>query len=157
MIQNQIYGIAILLIGLIITGPIKLAHASEDVALLDTDQSYADAVFALENAIINRGYKVDYHGFIGDMLKRTGSDVGSDKKLYGDAEFFTFCSAVMSRKMMEEAAENIAFCPYVLFVYSDADDPSKVTVGYRKLPVGGARDEINIALDEIIKEASGGF
>jgi uncharacterized protein (DUF302 family) len=157
MPAKQPFFLGAVLIAAALLSSFKTAHALDDVTLVKTDQSYADVVFALENAIINRGFKVDYHGFIGDMLERTGSDVGSKKQVYENAEFFTFCSAVLSRKMMEEDSANIAYCPYVIFVYSDAAEPGKVSVGHRNLPAGGARDEINTILTEIVEEAGSGF
>ena len=38
------------------------------------------------------------------MLERTGKDVGSTRKLYADAQAFVFCSAALSRKMMDADA-----------------------------------------------------
>ena len=89
------------------------------------------------------------------MLKRTAKDVGAKKSLYKDAQFMQFCSAVASRQAMEADIGNIAFCPYVLFVYEAADDPGTVVVGFRRLPEGGGRDHINDLLDEIAREAAG--
>ena len=131
--------------------------AGDDVVTLESDSAFGDVAQAAEDAIVNRGYAIDYHGFIGDMLKRTAADVGATKQLYNDAEFFTFCSAVVSRKVMEEDAADIAYCPYVVFVYEAAETPGKVTVGFRSLPAGGARDTVNTMLSEIIEEAAGGF
>ncbi|MEZ5811078.1 MAG: DUF302 domain-containing protein [Rhizobiaceae bacterium] len=131
--------------------------AGDDVMTVETGQPFADAAAAVDNAIVNRGYKIDYHGFIGDMLKRTAEDVGASTEIYKDAEFFTFCSAVVSRRVMEADAGDIAYCPYIVFVYERADAPGKVTVGFRKLPEGGARDEVNALLAEIIQEAADGF
>lgn len=131
------------------------ASAQEDVTSFTTTSTYADVAADLEDAIINRGYVVDYHGLIGDMLKRTAADVGSDVQLYKDAEFFQFCSAVMSRATMEADIANIAYCPYVLFVYEAAATPGTVTVGFRRMPDGPARDEVNALLEEIAQEATG--
>lgn len=130
--------------------------AVAQVETRETDAAFADVAQAAENAIINRGYKIDYHGFIGEMLQRTAEDVGAEKKLYDDAEFFTFCSAVLSRKVMEAELGDIAYCPYVVFVYDPAGDGA-VTVGYRGLPEGGMRDDVNAVLTEIIEEAAEGF
>ena len=91
------------------------------------------------------------------MLKRTAGDVGASKELYKDAEFFTFCSAVVSRSVMESDIGDIAYCPYVVFVYEEAAMPGKVTVGFRSLPEGGARDQVNELLTEIVDEAAEGF
>lgn len=148
---------AITIISAVAASVLAVSQAMADVQTRETDQAFGDVVQAAENAIINRGYKIDYHGFIGDMLKRTAEDVGADKTLYKDAEFMTFCSAVLSRKVMEENPGDIAYCPYVVFVYERADTPGKVTVGYRELPSGGARDEVNTLLGKIIDEAAEGF
>ena len=89
------------------------------------------------------------------MLKRTAADVGGQKALYREAEFFQFCSAVVSRKAMEADIGNIAYCPYVVFAYEAEDAPGKVVVGFRRLPDGDGRDEVNALLKEITREATG--
>lgn len=131
--------------------------AGDDVATVKSDAAFADVVSGIENAIINRGFKVDYHGFIGDMLKRTATDVDAGKALYKDAEFFTFCSAVVSRKVMEADIGDIAYCPYVVFAYETEENPGDVTVGFRKLPEGGERDAVNTLLTDIINDAADGM
>lgn len=131
------------------------ASARDDVTTYSSDAPFADVAADLADAIVNRGYKVDYHGFIGDMLARTAEDVGASKKLYRGAEIFQFCSAVVSRAVMEENIENIAFCPYVLFVYEADAEPGVVKVGFRRMPEGEGRDQVNTLLDEIVKEAAG--
>jgi hypothetical protein len=88
---------------------------------------YEDVKFELTNAIINRGLVIDYTGQIGKMVERTGADVGSTKPLYVQAEFLTFCSAKLSRAMMEAELNNVGFCPYVMFIYEAA-----TVVGYRR-------------------------
>ena len=118
---------------------------------------FADAAQGVNEAIVNKGFKVDYHGFLGDMLKRTAGDVGATKELYKDAEFFTFCSAVVSRTVMEADIGDIAYCPYVVFVYEDAANPGKVTIGHRNLPEGGERGQVNDILNEIVRTAAEGF
>ena len=142
------------LTGLSIFAATSAFAAGDDVMTKDTAQPFADVSAAVEDAVINRGYKIDYHGLIGEMLKRTAEDVGATKELYSNAEFFTFCSAVLSRKVMEADAGDIAYCPYVLFLYERADMPGKITVGFRKLPEGGPRDEVNELLTEIVTEAT---
>ena len=133
------------------------ALAADDVMTATSEQPFVDVVDGVEAAIVNRGYHIDYHGFIGDMLKRTAGDVGATKAIYKDAEFFTFCSAVVSRKVMEAEAIDIAYCPYVVFVYEAEDKPGEVVVGHRKLPAGGERDQVNTLLGEIVTEAAEGF
>ncbi|MFN7026476.1 MAG: DUF302 domain-containing protein [Pseudorhizobium sp.] len=134
------------------------AGASAQVSPLtirETDAAFEDVVADLQDAIVNRGYVVDYHGRIGDMLARTADDVGAAKALYRNAEFMQFCSATVSRKAMEADLENIGFCPYVLFVYEAETAPGTVRVGFRRLPAGDGRDDVNTLLEEITDEAAG--
>lgn len=133
------------------------AQAEEAVTTVATDGSFTDVVADLEDAIVNRGYKIDYHGHIGDMLKRTAGDVGAARPLYRDAEFLQFCSAVVSRRAMEADIANIAFCPYVVFAYEAEAEPGKVVVGFRRLPAGPGRDEVNALLEEIVEDAADGL
>ena len=148
---------SLLLASLMLAASTVAARSQEAVTTYRSDTSFSDVVADMEDAIVNRGFVVDYHGFIGDMLKRTAADIEGATRLYRDAELFQFCSAVMSRNAMEADTGNIAFCPYVLFVYETEKDTGTVTVGFRRLPDGPGRDEINNLLDEIAREASGQF
>jgi hypothetical protein len=129
--------------------------AADGLTSYETAAPFADVVADLEDAIVNRGYVIDYHGHIGDMLSRTAGDVGASKALYKGAEFVQFCSATLSRAAMEVDLANIGFCPYVLFAYEAETAPGTVIVGFRRLPDGKGRDAVNELLDEIVKEASG--
>lgn len=131
--------------------------AGDDVSTRVTEQTFEEAVQSASDAILNRGYKIDYTGFIGNMLERTAEDVGATETIYKGAQFFTFCSAVVSRKVMEAEPADIAYCPYVVFVYERADSDEGVTIGFRQLPAGGVRDEVNTMLTEIIDSAADGF
>lgn len=114
------------------------------------DGDFADAVFGVESAIIDRGLVIDYVSHVGEMLNRTGADVGSDKKIFDTADVFLFCSAVLSRKVMEADPMNIAHCPYGVFV---TEAEGKVMVGYSNLPAG-AMQEVQALLDDIAREAA---
>lgn len=115
------------------------------------DGSFEDATFSVENTIIGQGLVIDYVSHTGDMLARTGKDVGSDVVLFDGADIFLFCSAVLSRKMMEADPMNIAHCPYGIFV---ADQEGEVVVGYRHYPQGELQ-EVQSLLDQIAREAVG--
>ncbi|MFY0691239.1 MAG: DUF302 domain-containing protein [Paracoccaceae bacterium] len=127
------------------------ACAAEDTTVYMFDGSFDDATFGVESAIVDRGLVIDYVSHTGDMLNRTGGDVGSEKKLFDAADIFIFCSAVLSRKVMEADPMNIAFCPYGIFV---ADRGGEVMVGYRNYPEGPMQ-EVQTLLDEIVREAVG--
>ena len=124
---------------------------AEGVTTYATDDSFEDAAFAVENAIVGRGLVVDYVSHVGAMLDRTASDVGSDVELFEQADVFLFCSAVTSRSVMEADPMNIAYCPYGIFV---ADTGGEVVVGFRNYP-DGAMQEVQALMDEIAQEAVG--
>jgi hypothetical protein len=136
------------------------AALAQTIGTYSKAASYEDVKFELNDAIIKRGLVVDHIGQIGAMLDRTGPDVGSAKPLYTHAEFFTFCSAKYSRAMMEADLGNIAFCPFVVFIYEAINKPGETVVGYRK-PALASGDEaskkaladIDVLLDGIVKDA----
>jgi uncharacterized protein (DUF302 family) len=133
------------------------ASASEAVTYTRGGSSYEDVRLDLENAIIGEGLKIDFTGNIAGMLERTGKDVGSNVPVYQKAEYFTFCSAKLSRQMMEADPANMSNCPYVVFIYQRAATVKEVSVGYRKLKAEGrgkkALEEINAMLERIAKAA----
>jgi len=116
----------------------------------------------LKAAIEARGLVIDHHSQIHRMLERTGKDVGSERKLFGDAQSFVFCSATLSRKAMEADPANVSICPYSMVVYSTAQEPGKVVVSYRRpwRPDGSvaskaALKEVEKLLDAVAREAVG--
>lgn len=113
--------------------------------------SFDDAAFAVETAIVGQGLVIDYVSHVGEMLNRTGEDVGSDVMLFKEADIFIFCSAVVSREVMEADPMNIAHCPYGIFVAENAE--GAVTIGYRDYP-DGPMEKVEALLAEIVKEAT---
>jgi uncharacterized protein (DUF302 family) len=135
---------------LLIVSP-AVAQAA-DAIVYPFDGSFEDATFAVENALIGRGLVVDHVSHVGEMLDRTAADVGSATKIFDAADVFQFCTAVLSRKVMEADPLNIAHCPYGIFVF---DRGGSVSIGYRNLP-DGAMQEVEDLLEAIVKEATGG-
>jgi hypothetical protein len=133
--------------------------AAQDIKTYSKKGSYEDVKSELNDAIIRRGLAIDYTGAIGKMLERTGADVGSTKKIYANAEFFLFCSAKLSRDMIEANPVNVGYCPYVVFLYEAATAPGEIVVGYRRpTPAGDAASSaalraIDTLLDGIVKDA----
>lgn len=116
----------------------------------------------LQAAIEARGLVIDFRSQLSAMLERTGADVGSTKKIFADAQAFVFCSAALSRKMMEADPANVAMCPYTITVYATAQQPDTVVVAYRRpLRAGGsaaskaALREVEALLDGLAREALG--
>jgi len=140
----------LLTLGLVASLQISAA-AADGVVTYTTSDSFGDATFAVENAILGKGLVIDYVSHTGEMLARTKADVGGTKDLFEAADVFLFCSASLSRQVMEADPMNIAHCPYAVFV---ADQAGEVIVGYRQMPEG-AMQEVQALLDDIAREAAG--
>jgi len=114
--------------------------------------SFEDVRDAVDMAITDRGMVVNNVSHVGEMLERTGKDLGVTRKLYLKAEVLEFCSAVVSRKMMESDPDNIVFCPYVISVYVVPDKPDEVRVAYRRPQLVGSPDSQKAlkAVDELL-------
>jgi uncharacterized protein (DUF302 family) len=139
-----------------------LAADPNPVVAYSKKAKFEDVRDDLKAAIEAKGLVIDYHSFFNRMLERTGKDLGAAKKLYVDAQAFVFCSATLSRRMMEADAANAAMCPYSISVYATAAEPSKVVVAYRRpwRPDGSAASkaslkEVEALLDGIAREAVG--
>lgn len=110
-------------------------------------------------AIQGKGLVVDHTSHIHNMLERTGKDLGTTKTVFRQAEAYSFCSAVVSRKMMEADPHNIAFCPYVITVYALPNEPNRVYVAYRRPTAVGtdaskkSLKAVEQLLDDIVREA----
>ena len=116
----------------------------------------------LINAITGRGLVIDHNSHVAKMLDRTGKDLGTTKKIFGDdqGQTFSFCSAVVSRKTMEADPHNILFCPYTIALYTSVGEPKKVYLAYRRpqraddsAASKAALKEVEALLDGIAREA----
>ncbi|KGM89642.1 hypothetical protein rosmuc_00235 [Roseovarius mucosus DSM 17069] len=123
--------------------------AGDQATTYPYDGSFDDATFAVESAIVGRGLVIDLQSHVGEMLNRTGADVGSDVRIFDAADIFLFCSATLSREVMEADPMNIAHCPYGIFV---ADQGGEVLIGYRNYPEGEMQ-KVQAMLDDIVQEA----
>jgi hypothetical protein len=149
----------VLILGLSLAG----SALAEEVTTYSSTAPFDEVRQDLEDAIINRGYVIDYEAHIGKMLARTAADVGASQALFanGRANSMQFCSAVLSRNTMEVDIMNIAYCPYVLFVFQARLNDPTVTIGFRRLPESGSEESkaalavINELLDDIAREAAG--
>lgn len=132
--------------------PAAAQDAQGEAVITPYDGSFDDATFSLEAAIVNRGLVVDHVSHVGEMLQRTAADVGADTRIFENADVYLFCSAVLSREVMEADPMNIVHCPYNIFVAETGDG---VVVGHRSYPDGPMK-KVEAMLDEIVAEAVGG-
>ena len=134
-----------------VMGLMAVPAMAQEAVTYPFNGSFDDATFAVESAILDRGLVIDLTSHVGDMLNRTGADVGSDVTIFEAADIFLFCSATLSREVMEADPMNIAHCPYGVFV---AERDGEVMIGYRNYP-DGPMQEVQALLDTIVQDALG--
>lgn len=127
--------------------------------------TYETSLDDLKNAIINRGYVVDYVGHFNKMLERTSEAVGSvtdsgAKSPYKNAHYMQFCAAKLTHEAISANPQAIVNCPYVVYIYELNAKPGDIHVGYRQ-PISGpskrqraAVAQIEALLEEITKEVA---
>jgi len=158
--MNRLLALA-LAFGLVAGGALSSASAADNahLKLYTTKGNFDDIRQDIEIAITNRGLVVDHVSHISDMLERTGKDLGLPGNIFGQAESLQFCSATVSRRMMQADPSNIVFCPYGVVVYTLPKDPKTVYVGYRRPELVGSEASkaslkaVEDLLDGIVKEA----
>lgn len=151
---------AIVIAILLFTGLVHGAMAEESDRVVRTKTgNYDDVRDAVEMAITDRGFVVNNVSHVGEMLARTGKDLGATKTIFLKAEVLEFCSAVISRNMMEADPDNIVDCPYTISVYVVPDKPGEVKVAYRKPQIVGspasqkALEAVDKLLSGIVQDA----
>jgi uncharacterized protein (DUF302 family) len=112
-------------------------------------------------AVQGQGLVVDHTSRVGNMLARTGKDLGETTRVFGDAEVLEFCSALVSRRMVEADPRLLAFCPYGIAVYTLPGEPETTYVSYRRLVTNLVLPEqkavlqrVESLLETIVDEAS---
>jgi uncharacterized protein (DUF302 family) len=137
----------------------SMAADKNDYAQIYTTQGdFATVRDAVVSSVEGHGLKINHINHISDMLARTGKDLGASKEVYLNAEQIEFCSATLSRSMMEADANNIMVCPYSIAVYNLPAQPNTIYVSYRKPPVVKAADsqaifkQVEQLLNDIITE-----
>lgn len=128
------------------------SFVSKDVKRYTAFGDFNDIKAFLVSAIEQRGIKISNTAYISNMLQRTGKDLGDAKPIYKHAEAIMFCSAALSREMMQADPHNIVFCPYTILIYELARDPGTTYLSYR-LPyyqAGEENDASQTKVDELL-------
>ncbi len=139
----------LLLTGLILSVP--TIHADAWMEKKKTTASFEDTREAVVTAIESRGLVINYTAHIGSMLERTGVDLGASRRIFDQAQIIEFCSARLSRQIMELDPHHIVLCPFAISVYTLPGEPG-TWVAYRR-PVGAAAELVEPLLKSIAVEA----
>jgi uncharacterized protein (DUF302 family) len=151
-----------LLSALIVASACVKAESQRDeyMKLYTVEGKFEDVRMDIEMAITDRGMVINNVSHIGNMLARTGKDLGAGKQIFQKAEALEFCSSTISRRMMETNPHNIVFCPYIIAIYTLPAESNKVYVAFRRpLPVGSAESRQSLVaveqlLEDIIADAT---
>jgi uncharacterized protein (DUF302 family) len=109
-------------------------------AVYHSDSSFEDVMDGLRLAIEERGLFINNVMHMNAMLERTGADLGMEQPLFKQAQSVEFCSAVLSRRMMAENPARIVNCPFIIAVYTLAEEPGQTLLAYRRLPAAELAD-----------------
>lgn len=138
--------------------PLSAMAADAYTVLFKTQGTFQDVRDSLQFAIEGKGLKINHTNKIAEMLARTGPEIGATRQVYVDGEQFEFCSATISRKMMEADPNAMVMCPYIVSVYTVPND-SSVYIAYRKPgptknpALKKALSDVEKLLNDIIKQA----
>lgn len=135
-----------------------IAAESDPVAQVEVRGTFDDVKQMLVLAIENHGLVVNHESPVGEMLERTGKDIGAAKRIYERAEVIEFCSANLSRQVMEADPRLLAFCPYGVGIYVLPEAPGIVHLVYRRPilegegPAARALKQVDALLHDIVQE-----
>ncbi|MDP2030427.1 MAG: DUF302 domain-containing protein [Thiobacillus sp.] len=135
------------------------ALAAEPYSVLFKSQgSFTEVRDAVQAAIEGKGLKINHINLIAGMLERTGKDLGAARQVYTNGEQFEFCSATLSRAMMEADPHAIVMCPFSLSVYTIPGD-AQIYIAFIKPPatenpaLKKVLADIEVLLTEIVGDA----
>jgi hypothetical protein len=129
------------------------AAAGQEFKTYTTDEPFGDVAFAIESAILSKGLVIDHVSHTGAMLERTRADIGSDVVLFLAADVYEFCSATISREVMEADRENFNFCPYAIRISERPETAGTITISHQTYR--GTMEPVNALLESIVADALG--
>lgn len=118
----------------IASGTIAFCAQADEYAVYESESSFGDVMDGLKLAIQERGMYINNVMHMGEMLERTGKDLGMEEPIYAQADSIEFCSAVLSRKMTLENPARIVNCPFIVAVYTLPNQPDTTYVVHRVIP-----------------------
>jgi uncharacterized protein (DUF302 family) len=113
---------------------IAVGAQAEEYAVYESESSFEDVMDGLKLAIQERGMYINNIMHMGEMLERTGKDLGMEDPIYTKADSIEFCSAILSRKMTLENPARIVNCPFIIAVYTLPNQPDATYVAHRVIP-----------------------
>jgi uncharacterized protein (DUF302 family) len=140
------------LIALLLLSPPLVAEWRDDGqrVVTSTAGEFADVRQFLADAIIEQGLVESGTAHVADMLERTAKDLGGGPPVFGHAEVVEFCSAKLTRELVEADPHDLVHCPYRIAVYTLAGAPDTVYFAYDK-PTAGRATPAREAIEALLK------
>ncbi len=132
------------------------AWSEDPYAVYKSASPFPDVMQALTMAIEEKGMYINNVMHMGEMLERTGKDLGMDQRIYTHAESIEFCSALLSRKMTSDNPHRIVNCPFIISAYVLPSEPDITYIVHRKIHMGdgeGVMKEVASMLESLGKAA----
>ena len=148
------------LIGAVLLAADGVNAGESPYAVYKSQESFEDVMQGLKMAIEEQGLYINNMMHMGEMLERTGKDLGDEQQLYLKAESIEFCSAINSRKMIAENPHRIVNCPFIMSVYTLPQEPETVYIVHRRLNLGDdspVMQEVEAMLEGLAEAAAEGF
>ncbi len=137
------------------------AAADGAVVVRAIEGDFAEIRDRVAFAVESQGLVVDHTANVGEMLARTGKDLGETRQIFGNVQVLEFCSALVSRRMVQADPQLLAFCPYGIAVYTLPGDSLTTYVAYRRMVTDAvspaqkpALERVESLLEAIVEEAS---
>lgn len=123
--------------------------------VVSTEGEFADVRQNVGDAIVGQGLVESGTSHVGEMLERTGRDLGTTS-VFAEAEVIEFCSAALTQAMTAADPHAIVNCPYRIAVYTLTASPGVVYLSYPRPTAGGATPELEAveALLRLVVEES---
>ena len=144
--MKKTHGLALALLAL--TSVPTLTSAAGPYAVYQSESDFETVMDGAKAAIQEKGMYINNVMHMGEMLERTGEDLGLGGKIYEQAESIEFCSALLSRRMTEEDPSRIVNCPFILAIYTLPDQADTTFVAHRVI------SEEEIAGSEVMAEVA---
>jgi hypothetical protein len=162
--RHHISGLAVTLV-LAVSSALP-AIAKDAHPHVETQGVFSEVIQDLQDAIINRGFVVDFVGHVDTMLNRTSdasksvTETGS-RSPFLNAKYVQFCSAKLTHEAVSANPYNVVICPHVFFAFEDKAKPGRIIVGYRRPAPGPSKRskkafaKVDDLMMEIVKEVTG--
>ncbi len=140
----------------------EASTSPETVVIYAVSGDYDDVWDDVKMALGDRGLVISTISHVGEMIARTGKALGRTRPIFARAKVMSFCSAVISRNMLEQNPHLVAYCPYEIAVYSLPGAETTIYLSYRHIDWPDPQDRpvldaVEGLLDGIVRDVAASY